>query len=252
MIILLNWEQFCREHRCSIREITIFDDQLTPSDFFEKQPGLLLSKRNFKDITQHFIRTAINIFADKNVDVLSYYDETRMPQGDFSIRSTKKQIRALICDIDGTCTDGFKIYGEDNSEWKRFSLVDIQALKNWNNRGHLSFLITGESGSILQKFANQCHIPEKHLFMNAGSKKVQIFCKICQSFGLQPSEVAYIGDDMNDLGIIEYIIQKNGIAACPVNAMPLIKNIPNIHRIKAVGGFGAVAEFIAIADALLK
>ncbi|MDR1366787.1 MAG: hypothetical protein LBJ13_02675 [Puniceicoccales bacterium] len=244
--------QFCREHRCTLREIAIFDNQLTPSDFLEEQPKFLFSKDKFKNITQHPIRTFINTFADKNVDVLSYYNETRMKRDDFFISPMEKQIGVLICDIDGTCTDGFKIYGEDNSEWKRFSPTDIQSLKNWNSSGRLSFLITGESGPIPQKFAAQCHMPKEQLFLNASNKKVQILCDICQKHTLHPSEIAYIGDDMNDLGIIEYLLRTNGIAACPANAMPLIKNIPNILQLKTIGGYGAVAEFIEIINRLPK
>ncbi|MDR1907216.1 MAG: HAD hydrolase family protein [Puniceicoccales bacterium] len=246
--------QLCRNRLCTLREIAIFDNQLTSTDFTGEQPGFLISKHNFKNVTQHFIRHFVNVYADKNADVLSYYNETRIQPSDFpqNIYPAKKQIRALICDIDGTCTDGFKIYGEDDSEWKRFSFADIQALKNWNNSGHLSFLITGESGPIPQKFAAQCHIPQKQLSMNAGNKKVQILHEICQNFTLQLDEIAYIGDDMNDLGIIEYLIQKNGLAACPANAMPLIKNIPNILQLKTENGHGAVAEFIEIIGTLRR
>jgi 3-deoxy-D-manno-octulosonate 8-phosphate phosphatase (KDO 8-P phosphatase) len=244
--------RFCLKHRYSLHEIAIFDDQLTSSDFFEERPKILLSKRDFPNVTQHFIRTVIDTSADKNVDILSYYNETRMLQGNLppSIRSVKKTIRALICDIDGTCTDGFKIYGEDGSEWKRFSFADMQALRKWNNCGHLSFLVTGESGPIPQKFAAQCHIPQAHLFTNADNKKLQILFEICQNFGIQLGEIAYIGDDMNDLGIIESLIRENGIAACPARAMPLIKNIPHIFHLRSTGGFGAVAEFVEIVNAL--
>ncbi|MDR1303468.1 MAG: HAD hydrolase family protein [Puniceicoccales bacterium] len=243
-------ERFCREHRCALSEVTIFDNQLTPLDFPNEQPRFLLAKHNFKNISQHFIRTFVNTFADKNADVLAYYDETRLTTDNFSrnIHSGKKTIRALISDIDGTCTDGFKIYGEDGSEWKRFSLADIRALKNWNESGRLSFLITGESGLIPKKFTAQCHIPEGHLFEGAGNKKAQILHEIYQNLKLHPSEIAYIGDDMNDFGVIEYLVDENGIAACPANAMPLVKNIPNIFQLKATGGFGAVAEFLKIID----
>jgi YrbI family 3-deoxy-D-manno-octulosonate 8-phosphate phosphatase len=240
--------QLCHKHRCTLHEITIFDNQLTPSDFFEEQPKFLVSKDKFKN--KHYIRTFINTVADKNIDVLSYYNETRMKLDDLfmNINPMKKPISVLICDIDGTCTDGFKFYGEDGSEWKRFSHTDIQSLRNWNNNGRLSFLITGEPGSISQKFAAQCHIPPEQLFPNAGNKKVQILCEICQKYTLHPSEIAYIGDDMNDFGVIEYLLRKNGFAACPANAMPLIKNIPNIFQLTTAGGYGAIANFIEIID----
>jgi YrbI family 3-deoxy-D-manno-octulosonate 8-phosphate phosphatase len=244
--------QFCREHRYALREVAIFDNQLTFSDFREEQPKFLLSKRDPPNVTQHFIRTVIDISADKNTKILSHYNETRVPDLPQSIRSAKKPIRVLICDIDGTCTDGFKIYGEDGSEWKRFSLTDMRVLGKWNNRGHLSFLITGESGPIPQKFATQCHMPRAHLFTNAGNKKVQILFEICQNFGLQFGEIAYIGDDVNDLGLIESLIRENGIAACPANAMPTVKNIPHIFHLRSTGGFGAVAEFVEFINALKR
>jgi YrbI family 3-deoxy-D-manno-octulosonate 8-phosphate phosphatase len=234
------------KHSYALRQIVILDDHLTPSDFPEEQPRFLYSRHHFKGITKHLIRAFTNTYVDENMDAPS--GETRIPPNCKNIHSGKKQIRALICDIDGTCTDGFKIYGEDGSEWKRFSLADMRALKNWNDSGRLSFLITGESGSIPQKFAAQCHIPEAHLSMNAGSKKVQILYEICRKFTLKPEEIAYIGDDGNDCGTIEYLIGKNGLAACPANAMPSIGNIPHILQLENEGGHEAIAELIAIID----
>jgi YrbI family 3-deoxy-D-manno-octulosonate 8-phosphate phosphatase len=243
--------QFCDNHQCALDDVVVFDNDLTAADFPKKQPGLLLSKRDFND-QQHFIRSFANDYGNRNPKVLSYYAETRARKIDCpkNIRSTGKKIRALICDIDGTCTDGFKIYAEDGSEWKCFSTIDILAIKNWNADGNLSFLITGESGSIPQKFAQLCHIPMENVFMNAGNQKVSILHQICIQHHLQFGEIAYAGDDMNDFGIIEHLIAENGIAACPANAMPMIKNIPQIILLKTRGGLGAVAEWIATIHAM--
>jgi YrbI family 3-deoxy-D-manno-octulosonate 8-phosphate phosphatase len=239
--------QFCRDRRCTLGNVIIFDRHLTLADFPENQPGLLLPNRHFPD-QPHLIRAFVDDYSGRNPNVLAYYGETRAHWSDCpeSIRSGRKKIRALICDIDGTGTDGFRIYGEDDSEWKLFSNADIRSIRSWNASGNLSFLITGESGSIPQKFAQQCHIPPENIFTNAGSQKVSILHKICIQRHLQLGEIAYIGDDMNDWGIIGHLIAENGIAACPANAAPMIKNIPQIIPLKTQGGQGAVAEWIEI------
>jgi 3-deoxy-D-manno-octulosonate 8-phosphate phosphatase KdsC-like HAD superfamily phosphatase len=59
-------------------------------------------------------------------------------------------------------------------------------------------------------------------------------------------EVAYIGDELNDVGILEQIIEENGIGACPKNALPDVRNLPGIHRLESEGGDGAIAEFVEI------
>jgi YrbI family 3-deoxy-D-manno-octulosonate 8-phosphate phosphatase len=239
--------QFCRDRRCTLGDVIIFDRHLTPADFPGEQPGLLLPNHHFPD-QHHLIRAFTDDYGGRNPKVLAYYDEMRTHWADCpeSIRSERKKIRALICDIDGTCTDGFKIYGKGDSEWKRFSNADIRAISDWNASGNLGFLITGESGAIPQKFAQHCQIPPENVFTNAGSQKVSILHKICMQRHLQLGEIAYIGDDMNDWGIIGHLITENGIAACPANAVPLIKNIPKIVPLKTRGGQGAVAEWITV------
>ncbi|MDR1435440.1 MAG: hypothetical protein LBI77_03490 [Puniceicoccales bacterium] len=236
--------QFCRDHRCTLGDVLIFDNDLRPSDFQGERPNFLIANPNA--MIPHFIRSFVNGYANHCGEVLSYFNETRMQGTDYPehIRSEARKTRALVCDIDGTCTDGFKIYGEDGSLWKRFSPLDMQALKTWNGSGNLSFFITGESGSISQKFAEQCHIPADHVFGNAGNQKVQILCKICQQHALTLGEIAYIGDGMNDLGIIEFLIRENGSAACSANAMPSIQEIPRITKLQTTGGQGSVAEWI--------
>jgi YrbI family 3-deoxy-D-manno-octulosonate 8-phosphate phosphatase len=242
--------QFCREHRCEWGDVIIFDRHLTAADFPE-QPGLLLPNRHFPD-RKHLIRAFANDHGNRHPKVLSSCDEMRIQGIPFpaSIRSMKKKIRVLIADIDGTCTDGFKIYAEDDLEWKRFSIADIQAIKNWNADGNLSFLITGESGPIPQKFAQRCQIPTENVFTNAGTQKALILHKICAQHHLQLGEIAYIGDDMNDWGIVEHLIAENGVAACPANAMHMVKNIPQIALLETQGGEGAVAEWIAVIRAM--
>ncbi|MDR2807176.1 MAG: hypothetical protein LBB11_03405 [Puniceicoccales bacterium] len=238
--------QFGHEHHCTIRDMIIFDRNLTPYNFSKASPSFLVSPHTFPGNPQHCIRSFINTCTDRNSQVLPYAYEART--FDLScpkrVQTAAQEIRTLICDIDGTCTDGFKIYAEDGSQWKRFSMVDVQALKNWRNSGRNVFVISGENNLIPQKFAQYCDIPPQNVYGNAGDQKLAILAQICQEHQFQYSEIAYIGDDVNDLAVIEHLIAENGTAACPPNAMPLIKGMPNIRQLNTPGGYGAIAEFL--------
>ncbi|MDR2200563.1 MAG: hypothetical protein LBN94_00395 [Puniceicoccales bacterium] len=238
--------EFCREQRCNFSDLIVFDDDLIDGDFPPEKPPHLISKRNYKGIQHHLVRHFINHYADSNGKVLTYYDETgehkfQCPE---SIRSKAKKIQAIICDIDGTCTDGFKIYGEDGSNWKRFSATDVDALRRWNEEGKYIFFITGEPDIIPKKLGQCIQIPAENIFGNAGNQKINILNQIALQWQLQFGEIAYIGDDVNDLGISKYLIAENGIVGCPANAMPMIKTIPSILQLKTYGGHGAIADFI--------
>jgi YrbI family 3-deoxy-D-manno-octulosonate 8-phosphate phosphatase len=180
--------------------------------------------------------------------VLTSFRTIGNPEIDISkIRSEAKEIRVLICDIDGTCTNGIKFFaeGERDLQWKCFSLKDIEAIKTWQKEGNFVFIITGDRQTpILQEFVDHAGIPQEHVFTEAENCKTGKLYEICQKHSFTMGEIAYIGDDMNDLGIMECLICENGMAACPHNASSFIQKINHIKRLKSNGGDGAVAEFI--------
>jgi YrbI family 3-deoxy-D-manno-octulosonate 8-phosphate phosphatase len=70
--------------------------------------------------------------------------------------------------------------------------------------------------------------------------KLKILDGICLKEDIRYNQIAYIGDDINDISVLE----KVGLAACPKNAQPLVKNIPGIIQLTTKGGEGALREFI--------
>jgi N-acylneuraminate cytidylyltransferase len=69
--------------------------------------------------------------------------------------------------------------------------------------------------------------------------KLDAIKDICAKEGIGLHEVAYIGDDINCLEALSNV----GYAACPADALPLVKQVPNIIQMQAKGGEGAVREF---------
>ena len=195
---------------------------------------------------------SLRIWFNKNIEQLpiiqEYYAKTRLTSVSKKINwQPSHKIKTIIIDIDGTCTDGHKIFTSNGSEWKQFNIRDIETLKNWQqNPDHSVFIISGEKGNVIPQFATLCHIPPEHVYLEAGCQKAEILRFILTKHSLDPSEIAYLGDDVNDLGIFEFIIQNNGIGACPSNAMPMIKKIPQIKTLNIAGGSGAVAALIKL------
>lgn len=70
--------------------------------------------------------------------------------------------------------------------------------------------------------------------------KLKAVQQICMDLGISKEQVAYIGDDINCKELLEYV----GLAACPNDAVDIIKKIPNINIMQSKGGEGAVREFV--------
>jgi YrbI family 3-deoxy-D-manno-octulosonate 8-phosphate phosphatase len=181
--------------------------------------------------------------------IQAYYAQTREEKARVTLEllSTEPQmIRALILDIDGTCTNACRIFSQDGREWKRFCQKDLQALHRWIDAGKILCFLTGDSSNIVVRWAETCGVnPSQQLIRNAAHLKVQHLHRIAAQFHLRLGEIAYMGDDTNDLGILEHLAEQNGFAACPQNAVPQILAIPGIHLMPSYGGSGACADVIA-------
>ena len=159
----------------------------------------------------------------------------------------RKEIRVLVMDVDGTLTDG-KIYVSDAGEcMKAFSVKDgygIHELLPQNNI--IPVIITGRYSEIVQKRAQELGI--KYIFQNV-KNKIECLKKIINDVNEKSGKeynlgnVAYIGDDINDLACIRKVKETGGLAGCPSNAVDKI--IKECHFVsKYQGGDGAVREFI--------
>ena len=147
------------------------------------------------------------------------------------------KIKLLVMDVDGTLTDG-KIYmGENGEVMKAFNVKDGYAIAHMlPEMGIIPVIITGRKSKIVENRAKELGITE--LYQGVGDKLAQLK-KVAEKCNASPEEIAYIGDDLNDLECIKYC----GVTACPADAVEEIK-----QKVSCVcqsnGGKGVVREFI--------
>lgn len=147
-------------------------------------------------------------------------------------------IKLFLTDVDGVLTDAGMYYTEFGDELKKFNTRDGKGFELLRNAGVKTGIITSEDTNIVTNRAKKLKVD--FLFQGAGNDKFKIISKLCAEENISLEEIAYIGDDINDLELLSNV----GLAACPKNAVDEIKNIQNIHILKAKGGEGAVREFI--------
>ena len=140
-------------------------------------------------------------------------------------------------DVDGTLTDG-KIYmGENGEVMKAFNVKDGYAIAHMlPEMGIIPVIITGRKSKIVENRAKELGITE--LYQGVGDKLVQLKI-VAEKYNATPEEIAYIGDDLNDLECIEFC----GVTACPVDAVEKVKKTVNLVCNKKAGE-GAVRDFI--------
>ena len=150
----------------------------------------------------------------------------------------KKNIKIFLSDIDGTLTDGGMYYSADGESFKKFHTHDGKGFELLRNNNIKTGLITTEINEINVKRFDKLKLD----FLVQGVEsngKLKTAIEICSKEGVSINEVAYIGDDVNCLELLQSV----GLAACPNNSQAIIKNIPGIILLDKNGGDGAVREF---------
>jgi len=145
-------------------------------------------------------------------------------------------IKLLLTDCDGVLTDAGVYYGENGEELKKFSMRDGMGVERLRKYADVdTCIVTGENSPSVIKRAQKLHIAELHLGIK---NKPAVFLEICDRLDLQPSEVAYIGDDYNDIEIMKLA----GLTACPADALPQVKKQAD-YICELPGGAGCFREF---------
>lgn len=145
-------------------------------------------------------------------------------------------IKMLIMDVDGTLTDG-KIYiGLQGEIMKAFNVKDGLGINKLCLNGIIPVIITGRKSEIVANRAKELNITEVHQGIH---DKVEIIKLISKKYKYNFAEIAYIGDDENDLECMNLC----GLRGCPSDAEGVVKKIANFVC-KCNGGNGAVREFI--------
>jgi len=155
------------------------------------------------------------------------------------IISKAKKIKLLLTDCDGVLTDAGTYYSNNGEEMKRFSIRDGMGVERLRHLVSIEAgIITGETSSIVNKRARKLGINECHCGIH---DKYSKFLEIIQRKKIAPGEVAYIGDDTNDMEIIKHA----GLSACPSDAFSSIIAIVDIV-VDSKGGHGAFRDFAEI------
>lgn len=165
--------------------------------------------------------------------------ENLMRKHVLSKRLPQPKIKLFLSDVDGTLTDGGMYYSENGDELKKFNTRDGMGFQLLREAGIKTGIITSENTQIVANRAQKLKID----FLLQGKRnggKLAAAEEICKQLGITLNEVAYIGDDINCRELLESV----GLAACPADANPIIKNITSINVMSRNGGDGCVREFI--------
>ena len=162
----------------------------------------------------------------------------RRPLTGKELRRRAAAVRLVLTDNDGVLTDTGVYYGPTGEVFKRFSIRDGMAVRLLRSAGIETAIITGETSPSIRRRAEKLKM--RFLYLGIDDKRLHLE-NILASTHLKPHQIAFIGDDVNDLGIIE-AIHEGGLTGAPADAMPQVVRAVHYHCATS-GGRGAFREF---------
>lgn len=144
--------------------------------------------------------------------------------------------KLILTDIDGVWTDGGMYYDQTGNEWKKFHTYDSAGVY-WAHRLNIPVgIITGENTRIVERRAEKLRI--EYLFQGV-TDKLNVAKDLCRRLGIDMKEIAYIGDDLNDIELLRSV----GISGTPASSPSYIQHIAK-YVTKKRGGEGVFREFV--------
>ncbi len=151
------------------------------------------------------------------------------------------KIRCIICDVDGVLTNGAIIYDNSGMEYKSFNVKDGQIVKYLKNNHILIGVITGRDSKVVKY---RCDELGFDFHYHGIKEKGLLLDEICNEFNIALEEIAYIGDDINDIPILTKI----GMSVTPNDGHYTLTQFVD-WRTNANGGSGVLRE---VADYILS
>lgn len=148
------------------------------------------------------------------------------------------RVKLLVFDVDGVLTDGALYYGESGELMKRFDVKDGHGLVMARLAGLRSAVLTARRSRMVEVRGEELKLAA--VFQGHKDKRAG-FLELSQKLSVSPSEVAYMGDDVNDLGPLELC----GLSACPADAAPEVRAECAFISTRA-GGHGAARELVEL------
>jgi 3-deoxy-D-manno-octulosonate 8-phosphate phosphatase (KDO 8-P phosphatase) len=152
------------------------------------------------------------------------------------LRTKLSRIRGLILDVDGVLTDGSMTFDEDGRETKTFDVKDGLGLVLLRDLGYRIGVISSRTSRVVSRRCADLKIPEE--FVLQGERdKAAAFDLLAKRWDLESWEIAAVGDDLPDLGML----RRAGVGAAPADAIALVRDAAAL-RLTRPGGAGAVRE----------
>ena len=146
-------------------------------------------------------------------------------------------IKLFVMDVDGTMTDGHIYIGATGEMMKAFDVKDGYAIHHMlPAHDIIPVIVTGRSSDIVEARAKELKITELH---QGVSDKLAVLASLAAAYNITPDQIAYIGDDLNDLDAMSYC----GYTACPADAVDAVRKAAK-YVCRSNGGRGAVREFV--------
>lgn len=136
------------------------------------------------------------------------------PRTGVPLETKIRAIRLLLTDCDGVLTDGKVYYSALGEDLRAFSVRDGMGVERLRRLAGVEVgIVSGERSAGLRRRAEKLQIDILHMGIR---DKLAIVGEISRLRGLGLEAIAYIGDDVNDLSVLEGV----GFSACPADAMP--------------------------------
>lgn len=150
------------------------------------------------------------------------------------LKSAARKIKLIAFDVDGVMTNNSLIFDENGIEYKRFNGKDGQGIELLHKAGIIPAIISKRNNGTIVHRAKVLGITELYM----GQKnKIEVLDEIIEKYGFSYDEIAYMGDDLPDICILE----KVGLPCCPLDAVGEVKKVSKFISSKN-GGEGAVRE----------
>lgn len=233
-----------------------WNDDGTPMNYdYRNRPRRQNFRGMYMENGAFYINTVENILRDKNrlsgrigIYEMPEYTATEIDEPDdwailenlkYRYMSKEKndynKIKLFLSDVDGVLTDGGMYYSEKGDELKKFNTRDGMAFQLMRERGIKTGIITSEDTQIVERRSEKLKLD----FCVQGKReggKLAAAEDICKKLGVALTETAYVGDDINDIDLL----QKVGFPFCPADAQQNIKKIVNIVILDVPGGNAVV------------
>lgn len=164
--------------------------------------------------------------------------EALMKKNGLDQRKDIPEIKMFLTDCDGCLTDGGMYYSENGDELKKFNTRDGMGFALLKKAGIVTGIITSEDVELNKRRADKLKLD---VLIQGCKDKLTAIHKLCEEKGINIENVAYVGDDINDIEAINAV----GFGCCPADAMGQVKTISNFVT-EAKGGEGVIREIVEI------